>query len=204
MWEQGSYNPSDFTLSSFSYDLAYFLKEHSENISSQTDSYATAIIINKEDNLDQRKDFDNVAIKYTLITDSKISLDELLAEGKDVTLWTENTVGTLRLIIKYVGDNWIYVTFVTNFPDTLAWEADRQYQKMIEEENENNTYATRSSEYPINNEPYIETSSNTSYRNSCKNPYKISDIRKPNYSMERYKTNHPKIMQNKPIRKQYR
>ncbi len=99
----------------------------------------------------------------------------------------------MRLIIKYVGDNWIYVTFVTNFPDTLAWEADRQYQKMIEEENENNTYITSSSKYPINNEPYLETSSNTSYRNSCKKSHKIGDIRKPNYSMERYKTNHHKI-----------
>jgi len=100
---------SDIIFQSLDPEGIKYLKEHSD--------YTCSVLIDSEEDLEYLDQFDNVGIRYNMLTSELI--DKLFEEKDNIFVWTVNSEKTFNKASEKLGEHYKDVVYITDFPDLI-------------------------------------------------------------------------------------
>ena len=92
-------------------------------------SYTCAVLISNEKDLYRINEFNNVGIKYQLVTDDLIN--ELVKLNKKIAIWTVNDSREFDSVIDKLGDNYQDIVYISNNPDIIFTKLEEREKKLV-------------------------------------------------------------------------
>ena len=80
--------------------------------------YNCQILIDSKEDFVHMKDFQNIGLRYNLVTYDLVH--SLLSQGKNVSIWTINSMTILDDLIDELGDHYNDVSYITSCPDIIV------------------------------------------------------------------------------------
>ena len=103
-----------------SIDLTSLLKLKKKN-----PTYKCQALIDKKEYLKYYSYFDQIGIKKTLVSNSKVR--KIIKNGKKVSLWTISSVKDLDMVTKELGIYSKKVAYITDYPDVVSMYLDDKF-----------------------------------------------------------------------------
>lgn len=80
--------------------------------------YQYSAVIDSEEDFQKCSSFDILGIRKNLVHYPEVS--QAIANGKEIAIWTVDSVNELDNIVESVGDNMENIDYITNYPDVVA------------------------------------------------------------------------------------
>ena len=85
------------------------------------------VLISKKEDFAYIEYFQSIGFHYKLISYELI--DNLLKQGKQISIWAINSKDVLDSVITILGDHYKEVTYITNCPDLIVYELEQKRLK---------------------------------------------------------------------------